>query len=204
MHQDMPELLLFDLGGVLIEVSTATLREIGGRDKSDVELWETWLTCPVVEEYESGRISEEAFAAGVIETFGSAMQADEFIRSFAAWPVGFFPGMRELLRRLRHDYKLAYLSNSNPLHYRRFQNEWQLDSFFDYHFVSYKMGCVKPQRRIFEMVLDTLPFEANGIFFVDDNRLNVEAARSFGIESEIVRGPTELLQVLARRGIIRR
>ena len=38
MNLSLPELLLFDLGGVLIEVSTATLREIGGRDKTDVEL----------------------------------------------------------------------------------------------------------------------------------------------------------------------
>lgn len=199
----VPELLLFDLGGVLIEVSTATLRDIGGRDKTDVELWETWLTCPVVEEYESGLIGNDAFAAGVLKTFGSAMPAGDFLRSFTAWPIGFYPGMTELLLRLRHDYKLAYLSNSNPLHYPRFQNEWRLDTYFDYHFASYKMGCVKPQRKIFEMVLETLPFEAKDIFFVDDNRLNVEAARSLGIGSEIVRGPTELLQVLQNRGIIR-
>ncbi|GAB4421930.1 MAG: HAD family phosphatase [Turneriella sp.] len=199
----MPELLLFDLGGVLIEVSTATLREIGGRDKTDVELWETWLTCPVVEAYESGKIGDAEFAAGVLKTFRSAMPAGEFLRSFAAWPVGFYPGMTELLQSLRHDFKLAYLSNSNPLHYPRFQKEWQLDTYFDYHFASYQMGCVKPQRQIFEIVLETLPFEAEDIFFVDDNRLNIEAARSLGIEAEIVRGPTELLQVLHRRGIVR-
>ena len=203
MNLSLPELLLFDLGGVLIEVSTGTLREIGGRDKTDVELWETWLTCPVVEEYESGKIGNEASAAGVLETFRSAMPADEFIRSFTAWPIGFYPGMTELLRKLRHDFKLAYLSNSNPLHYPRFQNEWQLDTYFDYHFASYQMGCVKPQRRIFEMVLDTLPFEAKDIFFVDDNRLNVEAARELGIRSEIVRGPHELMSVLEKNGIVR-
>jgi putative hydrolase of the HAD superfamily len=202
MQQNLPELLLFDLGGVLIEVSTATLREIGGRDKSDVELWETWLTCPVVEEYESGRIGNAEFAAGVLKTFRSAMPAEEFLRSFASWPIGFYPGMTELLRRLRHHFKLAYLTNSNPLHYPRFQKEWQLDSYFDYHFASYKLGCVKPQRRIFELVLQTLPYKAKDIFFVDDNRLNVEAARSLGIEAAIARGPAELLQVLQKRGIV--
>lgn len=202
MRQQMPELLLFDLGGVLIEVSTATLREIGGGHTSDVELWETWLTCPVVEEYESGKIGNPEFASGVLETFRSTMPAEEFIRSFTAWPIGFYPGMTELLRRLRQDFKLAYLSNSNPLHYPRFQNEWQLDTYFDYHFASYQMGCVKPQRQIFELVLDTLPFAAQDIVFFDDNRLNVEAARSFGIAAEIVRGPAELLHVLRERGIV--
>jgi putative hydrolase of the HAD superfamily len=199
----LPELLLFDLGGVLIEVGTATLRELGGRDKSDAELWEIWLTCPVVEEYESGKLGDDEFAAGVLKTFGSAMPAEEFLRSFAAWPIGFYPGITELLRRLRHDFKLAYLSNSNPLHYQRFQNEWQLDTYFDYHFASFHMGCVKPQRRIFELVLERLPFEAKDIFFVDDNRLNVAAARELGIAAEVARGSSELMTVLQRRGIVK-
>ena len=43
-----PELLLFDLGGVLIEVDTAALHEIGGKHKTDVELWETWLMYPKI------------------------------------------------------------------------------------------------------------------------------------------------------------
>lgn len=198
-----PELLLFDLGGVLIEVSTATLRELGGGDKSDVELWEIWLTCPVVEEYESGKISNDEFASGVLKTFRSAMSADEFLRSFASWPVGFYPGMRELLQSLRKDFKLAYLSNSNPLHYERFQKEWQLDTYFDYHFASFRMGCVKPQRRIFERVMEALPYAAQDLFFVDDNRLNVEAARALGIRSEIARGPQELMSMLQKYQIVR-
>lgn len=198
----MPELLLFDLGGVLIEVSTATLREIGGRDKSDVELWETWLTCPVVEEYESGKIGNAEFAAGVLKTFRSEIPAEEFIHSFTAWPIGFYPGMTELLRKLRHDFKLAYLSNSNPLHYPRFQNEWNLNSYFDYHFASYKMGLVKPHAEIFQAVLSAVPHAPGEIFFVDDNRLNVEMARSLGMRAEIVRGLPELQSVLSAAGLL--
>ena len=202
MNLSLPELLLFDLGGVLIEVSTATLREIGGRDKTDVELYETWLTCPVVEEYESGKIGNAEFAAGVLKTFRSEIPAEEFIHSFTAWPIGFYPGMKELLRKLRHDFKLAYLSNSNPLHYPRFQNEWNLNSYFDYHFASYKMGLVKPHAEIFQAVLSAVPHAPGEIFFVDDNRLNVEMARSLGMRAEIVRGLPELQSVLSAAGLL--
>jgi len=65
------------------------------------------------------------------------------------------------------------------------------------------MGCVKPQRRIFELVLERLPFEAKDIFFVDDNRLNVAAARELGIAAEVARGSSELMTVLQRRGIVK-
>ncbi len=192
-----PKLLLFDLGGVLIEVATTELHLLGGKDKSDVELWETWLTCPAVQLYEAGKISDGEFARGVLDAFSSAIPSEEFLQSFTAWPLGFYGGMTDLLRRLRRHYKLAYLSNSNPLHYPRFQREWQLDGYFDYHFASYKMGHVKPHAEIYQAVLATLPYSAQEIFFVDDNRLNVEMARSLGFQAEIVRGPEELLSVLA-------
>lgn len=197
-----PQLLLFDLGGVLIEVSTTELHLLGGKNKSDVELWETWLTCPAVQLYEAGKISDAEFAHGVLEAFSSTIPADEFLQSFTAWPVGFYPGMTDLLIKLRQNYQLAYLSNSNPLHYPRFQREWQLDSYFDHHFASYKMGYVKPQREIFAAMLAGLPFAPESIFFVDDNRLNVDAARAAGIKAEIVRGPQQLLDVLGGAGVI--
>jgi len=199
-----PELLLFDLGGVIIEVDTTGLRALGEKGKSDVDLWETWLTCEAVQLYESGKISEAEFADGVLNAFSSAMPADEFLRSFTAWPTGLYTGAADLLRLLRKEYKLAYLSNSNSLHYPRFQNEWHIDSFFDYHFASFKMGRVKPHADIFEAVLEVVPFEANQIFFVDDNRLNVEMARSLGMRAEIVRGIAELKSVLHQHQIFPR
>lgn len=191
-----PKLLLFDLGGVLIEVDTAELHLLGGKNKSDIELWETWLTSPAVQLYESGKISDAEFARGVLEAFSSEIEPEAFLQSFTGWPLGFYPGMTDLLQKLRQTYKLAYLSNSNPLHYPRFQREWQLDGYFDFHFASYKMGHVKPHAEIFHAVLAALPYKAGEIFFVDDNRLNIEMARSLGMRAEIVRGPQELLAVL--------
>ena len=187
-----PELLLFDLGGVIIEVDTTGLRALGEKGRSDVDLWETWLTCEAVQLYESGKISEAEFAEGVLKAFSSAMPADEFLQSFTAWPTGLYAGAADLLRLLRKDFKLAYLSNSNSLHYPRFQND---------HFASFKMGRVKPHADIFEAVLEIVPFDAEQIFFVDDNRLNVEMARSLGMRAEIVRGIAELKTVLQQRQI---
>jgi len=192
----VPKLLLFDLGGVLIEVDTAGIRALDGHGRSDVELWEIWLTTPVVQQYESGKIGNADFAHGVLSAFKSNMDPETFLRSFTAWTLGLFPGTKELLRELRKEYKLAFLSNSNPLHYPRFQAEWGLNDFFDYHFVSHEMGCVKPHAEIFEKLLKAVPFASHEIFFMDDNRLNVESAVQAGIPAQVVRGPSELRQAL--------
>lgn len=191
------KLLLFDLGGVIIEVDPAGVRALDGHNRSNIELWEIWLTSPVVQQYESGKISNEDFARGILAAFHSGVEVEAFLEAFTAWPLGLFPGARELLLELRRDYQLAFLSNSNPLHYPRFQAEWGLDDLFDYHFVSHEMGFVKPQPEIFEMTLRGLPFDKREIHFFDDNRLNVEAAEKAGIPATIVRGPDELRRAVA-------
>lgn len=192
-----PKLLLFDLGGVLIEVDPTPLRLLDGKNRSDKDLWEVWLTCSVSQRYESGKIGDAEFARGVLDTFQSTISPEDFLRSFREWTVGFFPGVTDLLKALRPHYKLAFLSNSNPIHYPRFDAEWGLNSYFDYHFVSHEMGCVKPHAEIFDKLLQAVPFGAEEIFFMDDNRLNVEAAIRAGIPAQVVRGPAELKAALA-------
>ncbi len=187
-----PKLLLFDLGGVILEVDIQGLRALDGHNRSDAELWEIWLTCPVVQQYESGKISDDEFAKGVIRHFDSTMAPEDFLTSFTGWPLGFFPGSTDLLKSLRGKFKLAFLSNSNPLHYPRFDREWGLKKYFDYHFASHEMGCAKPEAKIFDLLLKALPFAPKEILFFDDNRLNVEAALKAGIPAQIVRGHVEL------------
>lgn len=168
---------------------------------SNVELWETWLTCPAVHAYESGKIPEAEFAQGVLAAFNSAHKPAAFIESFAAWPLGFYPGVTDILRALRKDFVLGYLANSNPMHYARFQREWKLDEYFDFPFASHLIGMAKPEPSVFELVIREMNCTASDIFFLDDNRLNVEAARRAGMRAEIVRGPIELKQQLAKAGI---
>jgi glucose-1-phosphatase len=199
----LPQLILFDLGGVLIDVDTRALQALGTPGASIIDLWETWLTCPAVKQYESGKIGDSDFARGVLDAFGASQSEQDFLASFAAWPIGFYAGVTDLLVELRKSYKLAYLSNSNQIHFPRFQTHWGLDKYFDYHFASYRMGCVKPDADIFAATLEALPFEGRDIFFVDDNRLNVEQARKLGIPAEIVRGPHELRSVLGAAGILK-
>lgn len=191
-----PRLLLFDLGGVLIEVDTAGIRALDGNNRPDIELWEIWLTTLVVQQYESGKIDNAEFARGVLAAFKSDLEPETFLRTFTAWTLGLYPGTKELLRSLRKTYKLAFLSNSNPLHYPRFQAEWGLNDLFDYHFVSHEMGCAKPHAEIFAKTLAALPFAPEEIRFFDDNRLNVEAAQRMKIPSQVVRGPVELRAAL--------
>ena len=54
----------------------------------------------------------------------------------------------------------------------------------------------------FEHVLETLDCRGADILFLDDNLLNVEAARRVGLESFVVQGPDDAQRVLQQFGIV--
>ncbi len=56
-------------------------------------------------------------------------------------------------------------------------------SYFDYQFLSYRIGREKPDEKIFEYVTEQLPYSKKEILFIDDKISNVNAAKEFGIKA---------------------
>ena len=64
MTADRIDLVLFDLGGVLIQPGgVAAMRALAGID-SDEALWARWLGCRWVQRFEAGGCTPEEFADG--------------------------------------------------------------------------------------------------------------------------------------------
>ena len=194
--------ILFDLGGVLIELHgvermLAWSPSLGTTE----ELWRRWLGSPAVRGYETGRTDRAAFAEAIIGEFGLPVGRDAFLEEFAWWPKTLHPEASALLASLKPRYTLASLSNTNELHWDRFEREWALPSMFHHNFPSYAVGKLKPDAEYFEHVLDALDVAPANALFVDDNRINVEAARSVGLHARVVPGFHGLAPVLAELGI---
>jgi putative hydrolase of the HAD superfamily len=194
--------ILFDLGGVLIELAgvermLAWSPALGTTD----ELWRRWLSSPAVRAYETGRSDRRAFADGIIDEFELPVGRDAFLEEFAWWPRSLHPGARGLLASLAPRYTLASLSNTNELHWERFEREWSLPSMFHHNFPSYAVGKLKPDADYFEHVLDALGVDAAHALFVDDNRINVEAARAVGLHARHVPRFEALAAALAEHGL---
>lgn len=51
---------------------------------------------------------------------------------------------------------------------------------YDYAFLSFEMGCRKPDKIIFEKIQNEVPFKKEDILFIDDKEKNVNAAKEFG------------------------
>ena len=88
------------------------------------------------------------------------------------------------------------LSNMQPdlLETLRRESTW-LDAF-DVHVFSCEVGSVKPERQVYDHLIDRLGVERSQVLFVDDVADNVEGAKAAGLQSAIFTSLAELRRLL--------
>jgi HAD superfamily hydrolase (TIGR01509 family) len=196
------EAILFDLGGVLVEIVGMDRLLHWSRALPDMPtMWARWLASPAVRSYETGRSSREAFARDVIEEFGFNVDAPTFLAEFARWPRRLYPDTAPLLDGLRGRFRLASLSNTNEIHWERYERDWALPGLFHANFPSFAVGRIKPDADYFEHVLATLGLRPEQALFVDDVPLNVEAAAAVGLVARRAVGPQGVRDALRELGL---
>ncbi len=182
---------MFDLGGVLAEVSgVATMRELSGID-SDDELWRRWLHCEWVRRFELGQCTPEAFGEGMVAEWQLPLTGPEFLALFGDWVQQPSGGAEELVAETAEHVTVAMLSNMNAVHWERSVATWPLVNRFDHVFMSFQLGKIKPDVEVFGHVAAVLAVEPRQILFLDDNAINVEGAVAAGFRAERVRGVAE-------------
>jgi glucose-1-phosphatase len=195
-----PDILLFDLGGVLIRSTHfEALRELMRFDGPEQELRERWMACPAVRAFEGGRISATDFGASIVEALRLSVTPDEFLSAFATWPQGFYEGAGELVAKLRKSYRVGCLSNSNSLHWTA-----EIEATFDFAYSSHLTGHLKPDAAAFDHVVSAQRARPQAMVFFDDSLVNVHSARKAGMVAHHTMGFTELLQVLEASGVVDR
>jgi putative hydrolase of the HAD superfamily len=195
-----PSLLLFDLGGVLTE--NAGFEQLNVLLPQPVELQTLkmrWLYSPVVRAFERGELDAQNFAEQFIQEWQLDLTPDEFLSEFIDWSKGFYPEAQASLRVLRQDYRVACLSNSNPLHWEKFGG---YADHFDLAFFSHLRGVIKPDREAFQLAIDECAVNPAEVFYFDDSLANVEVAKAVGMQAFCVDGFTALQQLLISLGLV--
>jgi putative hydrolase of the HAD superfamily len=102
----------------------------------------------------------------------------------------------DLVDFLKNDYKIVILSdnyrdNINYISKRYNFLEWSSEQFYSYDF---KM--TKSNKTIFSKVLEKLGVEAKDCIFIDDDKNNVENAKSLGISSILYKNNEETFNTI--------
>lgn len=198
-----PKVLLFDLGGVLVEfvgLQEAPKLLPGAMDSR--ALRQKWVTSPALERFEAGRCSAAEFAASFVAEWGFDVAPEAFLAIFDGWVTRPLPGTFELLSALRGQHVLACLSNTNEVHWQRVLDGFGFRQALDRQFASHELGMVKPWPEIYAHVADALDCRPEDIAFFDDGEENVKGARQAGFSAHLVSGHDALKETLVQLGLL--
>ena len=189
----MIKTVVFDFGGILFDLdregAVRAFERIGLSD-ANVRL-DKYHQRGIFQLLEEGRLTPEEFETQLEPLCGRALTHDEVQQAWMGY-VGAPVDRRKLdyiddLRR--RGYSVMLLSNTNP-----YIQEWadsasfttwgrSLPSYMDRLFLSFQMGVMKPEPRIFLMMLDEAQLMPEETLFIDDGQSNVDAACRIGIQA---------------------
>lgn len=189
---EMIKNIVFDFGGVIADIdreqAVKAFIRLGVTDAD--RILDKYHQTGIFQELEEGTLTEEAYRNELGKLCGRTLTWEEVQQ---AW-LGFFTGVdiRKLhcLEELRQKgYKLYVLSNTNPYVMgwacsERFSSEKKpLTAYFEKLYLSYQIGCTKPDRHIFEFMLTDSKIQPQETLFVDDGASNVAAGRDLGMHT---------------------
>lgn len=215
MASPRPKFVLFDLGNVLVHIDPASfLRSLGIDSEENQRSCRPWVT-GIMKRYEHGDDSTEEHLARLDALFnspesklqhnhgGNRLFTSEEFRNAMLTVIGRpVAGMEELVQRVAASVQVGLLSNTNPLHYEWCLNNLPVLEFIFFHFLSYKLRSLKPERAIFNMIVKLLQVHPNEILYIDDLPDNVEAARAVGFGVHLFVGRDELEQQLKQLALL--
>ena len=182
---DRIDLVLFDLGGVLIQPGgVASMRALAGIE-SDEALWARWLGCRWVQRFEAGGCTPEEFADGVVADWELELEPAAFLQAFGTLARAALRGRAGAGRRgAGRRVPAGFLSNMNAFQWAANYEAIPLTEAFAFRFLSFELGLVKPDAAVFEAVADRLPVPRRRVLFLDDNARQRGGGRERGL-----RGP---------------
>ena len=199
------KIILLDVGGVLVELTgVKRFIEFIGSGIDAEELNNLWNSSIYVTMFEKGQCDSVTFAKGFIKEFKIKISPENFLDEFVLFPKRFFPGVPELLEELRSRYIIASFSNTNLLQWSSLCERFSIDKYFHKNFLSFEMGCLKPQPEAYTYVKKALALACNPneIIFFDDNIQNVQAGINGGMNAYRTVGAEDLKQKLNELGLL--
>ena len=197
------EAFLFDMGDVLIKFSHARmfaqLAAVLGRTAE--ELKRGFLESGIYIGYDRGDFDDDEMFRRV-----SALSKRKLDRA-EVWQAmsDIFepsPGMFELLTELKRlGYRMVLLSNTCRPHIEFVRERFPIYRLLDDYTLSFEVGAVKPDAKIFEAAIAKAGVPAEKCFYTDDIPAYVEAGRSHGLQAEVFVGVEELRRQLRERGV---
>ncbi len=185
------KLILFDWGGIVEPQKEGfiktfkTLFKTLGYDKDDViDILKNYHLSSIrtLDEYES-------IFENMKKDFNISCTFDQYLNLYTELfdKIIYYKDVAEYESSLKDKCNIGILSNLSVIDHDRIDKQLNLKNY-DYVFLSYELGCQKPNKEIYEKVQSMLPFNKEDILFVDDLEKNINAAKEMGWNTCLANG----------------
>jgi 2-haloacid dehalogenase len=205
MAKPARDTVAFDLGGVLIAWDPRHLyRKLFAGDETAME---HFLANVCTHEWNRCQDAGRSFAEGArllkAEHPEKAELIDAYFSRFNEMMPGPIAGSVEILAELRDRGTPLYgLTNFSAETYPPAFERFEFLRWFDGILVSGEVGLIKPDPRIFELLIERFAIDPRRAVYIDDVETNVIAARPLGIHGIHFTTPAALRAELAELGLL--
>ncbi len=195
--------IIFDIGRVLIrvDISRAVNGLAAGLSLTPQEVWSAIEKDPRWLDWQEGRISPHDWHLHLTKRLGASLTFQQFTE---VWNRALDPNplhSDSFFEKLSRNYRLALLSNTDPIHMSNEEGRFPFFRFFPFRIYSYRVGVSKPDPLIYQEALKACNVRAEQAVYVDDVAAYAEAAKRLGITSIVFHSPEQLQSDLRGLGI---
>lgn len=199
--------VVFDIGMVLIDFSWRdTMRDCGIEEEKIERIADATVRSSNWNELDRGVLPESEILEKFVES-DPELEAD--IRKFFSRvtdsmpPFDYSKGWLSSLRK--RGYKVYLLSNFSNYNFNVNIPRYTFLEETDGKIISYLYKCVKPERKIYEILLSTYNLDPTECVFIDDRADNIEAAKALGFHGIVFKGyddaSAKLNELLKKEGV---
>ncbi len=172
--------VILDLGGVLYAIDPArTVAGLAALAGPKAQAFE--MDHPLLLDLEMGLIAPAEFRVALRKALDSNASDAELDTAWNALLLGPIPGRMQWVQQLADQFRVVLLSNTNVIH----QEIWgpqcaDMFELMERTWFSFDLGKRKPNRDIYDFVVDAMGMNAAETLFLDDSRANIEGAAASG------------------------
>ncbi len=183
--------IVFDLGMVILNIDfNASEREFKkyGINNFD-EIYSRAKQINLFDKLEEGKITSEEFRKELKNLFKTQISDNSLDIAWNAILLDFPEERIRFLQKIKSQYRIFLLSNTNEIHFKHYSNNFknkfgfEFVELFEYTYLSFKVGLRKPDIKIFQYVLDNSSLDPENTLFIDDTLEHINAAKTLGIKT---------------------
>lgn len=191
MKRDTFETIIFDLGGVILnldyQLTIEAFKELGMANFE--EMYSQAQQSNLFDNFETGKISAQHFINLLLPYLPQGISPNKVVHAWNAMILDFPINRLNLLDQLREKHKIYLLSNTNEIHLKAVERSLAkttnrpLDTYFDKIYLSHEIQLRKPHEEIFEYVCKEQNLDVSKTIFIDDTIGHINGAIQYGLQT---------------------